>query len=217
MTARTIHHGRFTMKGFVLAVALSLASVGAASAQNAPQAAAQAADHDALRKLKDDIVNAVNTRNLDTMDRVMHKPFMATVITQDSFTEADKLKAYFNDLFNRNILRISRITMQADADELAQIYTGTYAIARGGTRERYEMADGRNFDMQGRWTAVAMKDGAAWKILAIHTGTNFLDNPVLTAAAKSDVYFGAGGLAIGAVVGFLVGFFVFRRRRPQAA
>jgi hypothetical protein len=78
------------------------------------------------------------------------------------------------------------------------------------------MADGRAFDMRGRWTATAVKDGGTWKVLAIHTGTNFLDNPVLTAAEKSTAYFGAGGLAIGAVIGFLVGFFL-RRRRAAAA
>jgi len=39
---------------------------------------------------------------------------------------------------------------------------------------------------------------------------------VLTAAEKSTAYFGAGGLAIGAVIGFLVGFFL-RRRRAAAA
>jgi hypothetical protein len=196
------------MKTLVLALAFCLACSAGASAQTA----SEAADHDALRKLKDDIVNAINTRNLDVMDRVLNKPFMATVITQDSFNDAGKLKGYFNDLFNRSFLRIARITMQADADELSHIFTGTIAVARGGTSERYEMADGRVFDLRGRWTATAVNDGGTWKVLTIHTGTNLLDNPVLTAAEKSTVYFGAGGVAIGAVAGFLVGFFVRRRR-----
>src|SRR5690349_22130643 len=56
------------------------------------------------------------------------------------FRSAGKLKDYFNSLFNRSLLRISKITMQADADELSHIYTGTIAVARGATQERYEMA-----------------------------------------------------------------------------
>ena len=32
--------------------------------------------------------------------------------------------------------------MEAEADETAQIYTGTFAVARGSTKERYEL---------GRW------------------------------------------------------------------
>ena len=74
------------------------------------------------------------------------------------------------------------------------------------------MADGRSFDMAGRWTATMIKEDGQWKLLAIHSGTNFLDNPVLNAVEKSTVYTGGGGLAVGLAVGFLVGFFVRRRR-----
>src|SRR5262249_36782480 len=69
---RTIHPRRAPMKALVVAIAFCLACGAGASAQTA----SEAADHDALRKLKDDIVNAINTRNLDVMDRVMNKPFM---------------------------------------------------------------------------------------------------------------------------------------------
>ena len=31
------------------------------------------------------------------------------------------------------------------ADESAQIYTGTFAVARGGTKEVYELGDGRTY------------------------------------------------------------------------
>jgi hypothetical protein len=60
--------------------------------------------------------------------------------------------------------------------------------------ERYELADGRGFDIAGRWTATMIKDNGQWRILAIHAGTNFLDNPVINA----------------------IELFV-RRRRPRAA
>jgi ketosteroid isomerase-like protein len=195
------------MRSLALAAALCLAG-GAAFSQDA----SQAADHAALRKLKDDVVRAINTRDLDNMDRFMHQPFVATVVTQDSFTDGRALKAYFDGLFSRSVLRISRLTIAAEADELSQIYTGTVAVARGSTKERYELGDGRIFDLAGRWTGVAIKDDGGWKLLAVHTGTNFLDNPVLTAVEKTTVYFGGAGLAIGAPLGFLVGFFVRRRR-----
>jgi ketosteroid isomerase-like protein len=171
-----------------------------------------AADHDALRKIKADVLSAINTRNLRGMDQVVHKPFMVTVITQDSFTDAGALQAYYDGLFTRKILRLSRVTMDAEADELSQIYTGTFAVARGSTKELYEMADGRRFDMRGRWTATAIKDDGQWKLLALHSGTNFLDNPVLTAVEKSTAYAGAGGFATGLALGLGVAFLVRRRR-----
>jgi ketosteroid isomerase-like protein len=195
------------------AIVCALAASVPASAQDA----SQAADHDALRKIKSDVIAAINTRDLRGMDRILYKPFMVTVITQDSFTDTAALQAYYDGLFSRKLLRIARITMGAEADELSQIYTGTFAVARGSTTERYEMADGRRFDMRGRWTATAIKDGGQWKLLAIHDGTNFLDNPVLTAVEKGTLPFGIGGLVVGLALGLVAGFLAGRRRAPGRA
>jgi len=194
-----------------IARAAALSAVLAATAASA-QEGSLAADHDALRKIKADVLNAINTRNLRGMDAIVHKPFTVTVITQDTFTDAGALQAYYDGLFTRKILRMKAVTMEAEADELSQIYTGTFAVARGSTKERYELADGRSFDMRGRWTATAIKDGGQWKLLALHGGTNFLDNPVLAAVEKSTAYTGAGGFAVGLALGVL-GSFLIRRKR----
>jgi ketosteroid isomerase-like protein len=201
------------MRSIALSMALfALLGAGFSRAQDA----GLPADHEALRKLKADIVDAINTQNLAAMDTLLHKPFMATVITQDSFDSVDALKAWYQQLFTRNLLRGSRIEMQADADELAQIYTGTFAVARGTTRERYELADGRGFDILGRWTATAVKENGQWTVLAVHDGTNFLDNPVINAIERSTMTFAGGGAVAGVLVGFLLGFFVRRRRAKPA-
>jgi ketosteroid isomerase-like protein len=190
----------------------AVVSVLLASATGRAQESSQSADHDALRKIKADVVSAINTRNLRGMASVLHKPFMVTVVTQDSFTDTAALQAYYDGLFTRKLLRMARVNIEAEADELSQIQTGTFAVARGSTKELYELADGRRFDMRGRWTATAIKEDGQWKVLAIHSGTNFLDNPVLTAVEKSTAYSGAGGLALGLVLGFLLSVFVRRRR-----
>ena len=202
------------MKPLALAIALCVMLLGRPLlAQNA----SQAADHEALRKLKTDVITAINTRNVQSMDTLLHKPFMSTLITQDSFTDIERLKAYFDGLFTRPVLRINKITMEAEPDEPAQIYTGTFAVARGGTKEVYELGDGRTYTIPGRWTATTIKDNGQWKVLAVHTGVNFIDNPVMTAVEKSTLYFGAGGVALGAVIGFLLGFFIRRKRRVVAS
>ena len=201
------------MRTLALALAIfALLGTGASRAQET----AQAADHEALRKLKTNVVNAINARNLDSIDTILHKPFMTTVVTQESFTDLARLKAYFESLFVRSFLRITRIHMQAEADELAQIHAGTFAVARGATKELYELADGRSYVLDGRWTATALKDGGQWKVLAIHSGTNFLDNPVLNEIERRVIYVAVGAGAAGALLGFLVGFFVRRRRVKPA-
>lgn len=175
------------------------------------------ADHDALRKLKSDAVEAVNNRDYVAMQKFLHQPFMTTVITQDSFTDSGKLKDYYESLFTRDSLKMKKASIGAEADDLSQIYEGTFAVTKGSTKEHYEMADGRNFDIAGRWTAVSIKENGEWKLLAVHTGTNFLDNPVLNAIEKSVLWFGVGGAAGGLILGFIVGWVARKNRQGKTA
>lgn len=175
------------------------------------------ADHEALRKLKGNAVEAVNNRDYVAMQKFLHQPFMTTLITQDSFTDTGKLKDYFESLFTREFLKMKKASIAAEADDLSQIYEGTFAVTKGSTKEHYELADGRSFDIDGRWTAVSIKDKGEWKLLAVHTGTNFLDNPVLNAIENSVIWFGAGGALAGLIVGFAAGWLVKRRSGKAAA
>ncbi|MGD9671402.1 MAG: DUF4440 domain-containing protein [Hyphomicrobiaceae bacterium] len=196
----------------IIGVLLSLLAFGQALAQES----GTQADHEALRALKAQAVQAVNTKDYALARSLLHEPFMATVITQDSFNDFGSFKAYFESLYTRPLLRMKSISMSAEADELSQIYTGTFALTRGSTKERYELADGRAFDMDGRWTAVSMKNNDGWKIVAVHAGTNFLDNPVLGAIEQSAMYFAIGGLAAGLAIGFVGGRLFTRRRALRA-
>lgn len=197
-------------RSFVVALLL-VAAVSVASAQGDERAA----DHDALRKVKADLEQAVSKRDFEAAKDLFHQPFMVTVITQDSFTDLGTLKSYFDSLFTRDFLRMKNVSIKAEADDLSSIYTGTFAMTRGSTMERYELADGRAFDMKGRWTAVSIKEpDGSWKVLGIHTGTNFLDNPVLNAIERSVLWFSVGGAGLGLLVGFACGW-LFCRRRAQ--
>jgi ketosteroid isomerase-like protein len=198
---------------FVLTLAVTICVSATAYAQSIDTSA----EHDTLRKLKDAAVNAVNQRDYVAARRILHDPFMATVVTQDNFTDFDKLKAYFEGLYTRDTLRMKSVALAADADDYSKIFRGTFAVTKGSTKEHYELADGRKFDLDGRWTAVSMKEGDEWKIVAVHMGTNFLDNPVLSAIEKSVAWVGAGGVAIGLLTGFAIGWFAKRRRVLAAA
>jgi len=175
------------------------------------------ADHDALRKLKSEVTVAANSRDYPAMQKLLHQPFMVTLITQDNFTDFGKLKDYFESLYTRDTLRMKNVSLAAEADDLSQIYQGTFALTKGSTKEHYELMDGRSFDLDGRWTAVSIKDNSEWKLLAVHTGTNFLDNPVLNAIEKSVVWFGVVGAIGGLIIGFGAGWFFTKKRAGKSA
>ena len=201
------------MRHFLLIAAIVLSGIFATSAQ-----AGEAEDHQALRQLKDHLAQAVSNRDFEAAQKVLHQPFMSTVITQESFTDLPQLKNYFDSLFTRDFLRIKALSIKPEADELSRIYTGTIALTRGSTAERYEMADGRSFDLKGRWTAVSVKESdGAWRLMAFHSGVNFLDNPVLAGVEKSALWVGLAGAAIGLLLGFWAGWLLRRQRTSRSA
>lgn len=171
------------------------------------------AQHEALRALKADLVETVNTQDFARLATLANAPFTATVVTQDHFTDLDAAKAFFDGLFSRTILRMDNIAFTAEADALSTIYTGTFAVTTGRTVETYTLADGRSFDVAGRWTAVSVEDPDGWKLAAFHSGTDFLDNPVLNGinanATKVAAWVGGAGLVLGLVAGWILS----RRRR----
>ncbi len=196
----------------LVATALLAIAVAGASAQDSTAGA----DHDGLRKLKSDLEQSVSRRDFDALGKLLHQPFMTTVVTQDSFTDLAPMKSYYDSLFTRNMLRMKEVSIKAEADELSQLYTGTFAMTRGSTFERYELADGRAFDLKGRWTAVSLQDpDGNWKLLGIHMGTNFLDNPVLSAIERSLVWTATIAAGIGLLVGLGGGWLLWRRRASR--
>jgi ketosteroid isomerase-like protein len=207
-------------RSFSLVLVAAFAMSGIASAQPSPQPVTVEADHVALRKLKADALAAINAQNFNRVRQLTHDPFMVTVVTQDSFNDFDRLVGFYKSLYTTDRPdrpRMKKVSIAAEADELSQIYTGTFAVTRGSTVERYELADGRGFDLNGRWTGVSIKDGDEWKMLAVHTGTNFLDNPVLHQYEKAVKWVGGGALVAGLLIGFLLGRLLGRRVKPQGA
>ncbi len=171
------------------------------------------AQHEALRALKAELVETANSQDFARLGALTNTPFTATVVTQDHFTNLDAAKAFFDGLFTRKLLRMDSIAFEAEADALSTIYTGTVAVTTGTTVETYTLADGRSFDIDGRWTALSVEEADGWKLAAFHSGTNFLDNPVLKAAGASVIRVAAMVGGAGLVLGLIAGWVLGRRRR----
>jgi hypothetical protein len=171
-----------------------------------------AEDHEQLRAILVELRDAINERDFAALEPHMFSPFSATMIDQTLLTSGDELSEYFESLFAGDDPLIRRLTMDPVADTLTEIYDDKYDIARGGNTEVYEMASGNTYTLESRWTATLVKDENRWKVLAIHSGVDFLDNPIFAAARRGSLYFGGGGLAIGLLGGMLIGWFLRRIR-----
>jgi ketosteroid isomerase-like protein len=169
--------------------------------------------HEELRALLRGIEQAINAGNYGELENYFHPDLRVTTINQEVISTRSGIKDYFDRWFgDGGYLEKLEITLTPDAQ--TELYSdNSFGIVYGSGDEKYVLADGRFFDMKTRWTATVSKDESGrWKILALHIGTNFLDNPILAVAENSAIYFGAGGLAVGLLLAGLTGWIICRRR-----
>jgi len=196
--------------------ALSAAAItGAPAAQHSADPDAQ--DHEALRALLVSLRESFNAGDRQVFADYLYPKFAATMVDQELLTSREDLERYLDKWFGGAEPQIRRLTMDPVADTLTQIFEGRFGIVYGTNRETYEFTNGQTHVLNSRWTATVIKDAGQWRLLAIHSGVNFLDNPVVTIARRASLYFGGGGLVVGALLGLVVGTLHGRKRAPAPA
>ncbi len=173
--------------------------------------------HKELRNLLDGIETAINGGRYGDMAVFFHNNMRVTTINQEVLSSPAEIDSYFGRWFGPDGY-LSKLHITLTADALTEFYAdNTVGVVRGHGEESYILADGRSFEMLTRWTATVIldKDGG-WQILALHIGTNFLDNPILAKAEGAMVEAALIGFLIGIVAILLIGYIIRRiRSRPN--
>ncbi len=170
-------------------------------------------DHDELRALLRTATEAMNSKNFDALTPLFHGKCSITTVDQKLFTNVADFKTYCEGLSKGDKAVVKSIVFKPEADALTEFVGDNIGLSHGVSTDAYTFPDGDVRTMTSRWTATVIKDNGKWKILNLHIGTNFLDNPVV-AALKGYVYkAGLGGGAGGLIVGFAVAWFLKSKRR----
>lgn len=170
--------------------------------------------HEELRVVLKTTAEAINSGNFDRMLPVLSKDIRGTPINQEFLASHADVSDYFRKWFGPGgYLKKLEITLEPDA--LTELSADkTWGVVYGKGVERYILSDGRPYDLRTRWTAtVAKEEDGRWRIRALHLGTNFLDNPILAEAEGAFRYALGGGGAAGLLLGLLLGWFVFRKKK----
>lgn len=202
---------RPTLLGVILVLLFTLLSAGA-HAQEEPNHA----EHEALRALLGGLESAINEERYADLARYFHANMRVTTINQEVLSSPDGIAAYFDYWFGPDGY-LSKLHIKLIADDLTEFYgDGSIGVVRGRGEEDYILADGRSFDMVTRWTATVIRDEeGAWRILTLHIGTNFLDNPILAMAEGALGEATLFGVALGGSAVLLLAFIVYRVRRRK--
>ena len=184
---------------------------------SSPMLAAQEANHaihEELRGVLSGIQDAVNAQDYGGLAPYFHENLSITTINQEVISTRAEIEPYFEKWFGPGGY-LKTLRMSLDADDLTEFYADTtFGIVRGSGEEDYVLSDSRSFPMKTRWTATVIKDtDGKWRILTLHIGTDFLDNPILAVAEDSTKYFAMGGGVVGLILGLLIMFLWGRRRK----
>ena len=182
-----------------------------------PVLAAQETDqaiHDELRSVLNGIQEAVNSEKYGDLGQYFHENLTITTINQEVISTRAEIEPYFDKWFGPGGY-LKTLRMSLEADDLTEFYADkTFGIVRGSGEEDYVLSDSRSFPMKTRWTATVIKDtDGQWRILTLHIGTDFLNNPILAVAEESTKYVGIAGAAGGLVLGVMIMFLLGRRKR----
>ena len=196
-------------KRIVFAVILIFVSSFAAA-----QDPADDAIHDELRGLLSGIEAAINEERYGDLAQYFHANARVTTISQEFLASPEAIEPYFDHWFGEGGY-LKKLSMELKADALTEFYADkTVGIVRGSGSEFYELADGRTYPMETRWTATVVKDDdGKWRILALHIGTDFLDNALLSAAVEKAKSYVIRGAVIGLLIGLVLGLLLGRRRK----
>ena len=170
--------------------------------------------HEELRTLLQGMENAVNEQRYNDLAPYFHQNLRVTTINQEIISSRDEIGAYFDRWFGPGGY-LKTVEMKLTADDLTELYADkTIGIVRGSGQENYVLSDSRDYEMLTRWTATVIRDDdGKWRILSLHIGTNFLDNPILGEAENSLMYFTIGGFFIGIIVMLVLNILRGRKER----
>ncbi len=178
----------------------------------AQETAENKADHDELRAMLKEGEKAINDGNIDALLKFFHPDANVIFPNMQVADGSDKIRDYYTRMFDKNNPVLQDISTKATVDVTSEIY-GNTAVAYGSLLTKYSFTGGMELELPAKWTITLVKIDGLWKVVSLQFTGNLFDNPLLTKASASSKYFGIGGL----IVGFVIGFFVFRFFRKKKA
>lgn len=188
------------------------AAAEAAAVTAVPEAPTPDQLHDELRALRAAMETALNDRDLDALVAHVTEDVVFTTMNNDVVAGPEGIRDYFLKMLEGPDRVVDSVTSHFEADALSTLVEDDVAIAVGKSHDRYVLRGGREFEIEGRWTATLVRRDGRWLVAAFHYSTNVFDNPILAAQRKAATWIAAGLGAAMLIAGLLLGRFLARRR-----
>ncbi len=166
------------------------------------------ATHQALRNVRDTMLQAVNSRDIEGLIKHIHPNVVLTAENGKRFRGVDAVKKFYNDVFANDggILRSYQVK-EFNVAELAILYGGDTAIGFGSAVSEYIPVSGPALTVSSQWTATLALVNGNWLVTAFQNTVDFTNNPLMDilyeeAVLKLVLPLGLGCFLIGGLIGW---------------
>jgi ketosteroid isomerase-like protein len=169
-----------------------------------------------LRAFRESLFESYKKRDLDAFLEHVHPNVVYTWQDATVCQGREDIRDYIRRMTDGPGALVQSQTTRELALTDRVIYGGNTVVGWGKAVEDFKLRDGRQFTLNSRWTATAVKEGDRWLVTGVHVSVNAFDNDVLQLVARQIGWWaGGGGLLAGLVIG--AGLVWLLRRRPTAA
>ena len=184
------------------------AQVAPASAAQEDNSAAKA--HEALTALREAVVKAVNAQDIEGLLQQLDEDVVA--VWQDGTVSRghEGVRAYYQKTLGGENAVLKSYTVEPKVAELTILHGDDAGVAYGTVLAKFEFKNGRQFELEGPWSATLVRKDGQWKIGSFHASAGLFDNPLLKQAQAWWMTGVIASLAVGLLVGAAVIWWVKR-------
>jgi len=161
--------------------------------------------HQELRTLRDGLMAAMNSGDVEKSLPFLHTNCVITWHNAEVSRGHAGVRDYHNRVMTGPKKLVDSFSCEIKVDELTILHGGDTGICFGSSREQFKLTNGKTLDVEGRWSATLVKEDGRWLVANLHASTNLFDNVLLNLAKKAAWITGMVSLAVGVVVGWIVG------------
>lgn len=165
-----------------------------------------AADREALLKIFHEIEGSINSQSLEKMSKQIDDNGTVVWANAEVSRGPAEVIAYYDRMVKGKDRILEKYLTSAKINGHARFLgNGDVAVADGTMEDEFFPIIRGPFRLSSKWTATAAKIGGEWKVVSLHLSANVFNNVLLDEAKAALAYVGGGGLAAGALIGWLLG------------
>jgi hypothetical protein len=172
------------------------------------------ADRAALRLIRTNYMEAVNTANPSKIAPYLSKEVTGVMVTGEEVKGFEGLVAYWKKI--QDLIGPGgsyHVTVNVDKTDLY----GDVAVSRGNTGDVVRLGSGKELQFSSFWTAVCHKEDGMWKVVRMEAAMDPVENIFISLRLqKTKLVSGLTGLIAGAILAFVLGRLKGRARSEPA-